>query len=247
MKPLTENEIRASFVNASRREAKQASLPADLETLGHRWEDARLPRLGRPQQPPTGVCRRPRRRRTRRLPPAGLRAHAQGERDVRLVRGRLRDERRDPLRRQARRAPPAARATASARSCTPTSAARRTCGACRTAWRAGSTRSRSWTRRVAGAAGAVVGLRPPRARRLVSERRAARFGRRTPVLLLRLATPRRRSSVAEQPSSRRKTYVQFVPPAPDREGPGHRDRALLLSAGRGMPAYVPGADGVAQP
>ena len=37
MKPLTDNEIRASFVNASRREAKQASLPADLD-LGARWE-----------------------------------------------------------------------------------------------------------------------------------------------------------------------------------------------------------------
>lgn len=37
MKPLTDNEIRASFVNASRREAKQANLPADLD-LGLRWE-----------------------------------------------------------------------------------------------------------------------------------------------------------------------------------------------------------------
>ena len=37
MKPLTGNEIRASFVNASRREAKQAVLPADLD-LGPRWE-----------------------------------------------------------------------------------------------------------------------------------------------------------------------------------------------------------------
>ena len=37
MKPLTDNEIRASFVNASRREAKQATLPADLD-LGPRWE-----------------------------------------------------------------------------------------------------------------------------------------------------------------------------------------------------------------
>lgn len=37
MKPLTDNEIRASFVNASRREAKQATLPADLD-LGARWE-----------------------------------------------------------------------------------------------------------------------------------------------------------------------------------------------------------------
>jgi len=36
VKPLTEQEIRASFVNASRREAKQASLP-DLERLGDRW------------------------------------------------------------------------------------------------------------------------------------------------------------------------------------------------------------------
>ena len=38
MKPLTDNEIRASFVNASRREARQASLPADLESLGAHWE-----------------------------------------------------------------------------------------------------------------------------------------------------------------------------------------------------------------
>ena len=38
MKPLTEQEIRASFINASRREAKQASLPADLDRLGDRWE-----------------------------------------------------------------------------------------------------------------------------------------------------------------------------------------------------------------
>src|SRR3954454_3566699 len=38
MKPLTENEIRASFVNASRREAKQASLPGDLDRLGERWD-----------------------------------------------------------------------------------------------------------------------------------------------------------------------------------------------------------------
>jgi hypothetical protein len=37
VKPLTDNEIRASFVNASRREAKQANLPADLD-LGLRWE-----------------------------------------------------------------------------------------------------------------------------------------------------------------------------------------------------------------
>ena len=37
MKPLTENEIRASFVNTTRREAKQATLPADLD-LGPRWE-----------------------------------------------------------------------------------------------------------------------------------------------------------------------------------------------------------------
>jgi hypothetical protein len=36
VKPLTENEIRASFVNTSRREAKQASLPPDLENLD--WE-----------------------------------------------------------------------------------------------------------------------------------------------------------------------------------------------------------------
>ncbi|GAA2483286.1 FBP domain-containing protein [Terrabacter carboxydivorans] len=42
MKPLTENEIRASFVNASRREAKQASLPPDLERLGDRWEQLDL-------------------------------------------------------------------------------------------------------------------------------------------------------------------------------------------------------------
>ena len=39
MKPLTENEIRASFVNTSRREAKQARLPADHESLGQRWEE----------------------------------------------------------------------------------------------------------------------------------------------------------------------------------------------------------------
>ena len=38
MKPLTDNEIRSSFVNASRREARQASLPADLESLGAHWE-----------------------------------------------------------------------------------------------------------------------------------------------------------------------------------------------------------------
>lgn len=44
MKPLTENEIRASFVNASRREAKQASLPTDLEGIGERWD--RLDYLG---------------------------------------------------------------------------------------------------------------------------------------------------------------------------------------------------------
>jgi hypothetical protein len=44
MKPLTENEIRSSFVNASRREAKQASLPTDLERLGERWD--RLDYLG---------------------------------------------------------------------------------------------------------------------------------------------------------------------------------------------------------
>jgi len=37
VQPLTDNEIRASFVNASRREAKQATLPADLD-LGPRWE-----------------------------------------------------------------------------------------------------------------------------------------------------------------------------------------------------------------
>ncbi|GAA2747469.1 FBP domain-containing protein [Terrabacter aerolatus] len=37
MKPLTENEIRASFVNTSRREAKQANLP-DLDRIGDRWE-----------------------------------------------------------------------------------------------------------------------------------------------------------------------------------------------------------------
>ena len=37
MKPLTDNEIRSSFVNASRREAKQATLPPDLD-LGLRWE-----------------------------------------------------------------------------------------------------------------------------------------------------------------------------------------------------------------
>jgi len=36
VKPLTENEIRASFVNTSRREAKQASLPPGLESLD--WE-----------------------------------------------------------------------------------------------------------------------------------------------------------------------------------------------------------------
>lgn len=42
MKPLTENEIRASFVNASRREAKQAPLPTHLESLGHRWEELDL-------------------------------------------------------------------------------------------------------------------------------------------------------------------------------------------------------------
>jgi hypothetical protein len=42
VKPLTENEIRASFVNASRREAKQANLPADLESLGQRWEQLDL-------------------------------------------------------------------------------------------------------------------------------------------------------------------------------------------------------------
>lgn len=42
MKPLTENEIRASFVNASRREAKQAPLPRHLETLGDRWEELDL-------------------------------------------------------------------------------------------------------------------------------------------------------------------------------------------------------------
>lgn len=38
MTPLTETDIRASFVNASRREAKQAPLPPDLERLGERWE-----------------------------------------------------------------------------------------------------------------------------------------------------------------------------------------------------------------
>jgi len=39
VKPLTENEIRASFVNTTRREAKQASLPPGLESLGHHWEE----------------------------------------------------------------------------------------------------------------------------------------------------------------------------------------------------------------
>ena len=38
MKPLTDNEIRSSFVNASRREARQASLPADLDSFGAHWE-----------------------------------------------------------------------------------------------------------------------------------------------------------------------------------------------------------------
>ena len=36
MKPLTDKEIRAALVNCSRREAKQASLPSDLDTLP--WE-----------------------------------------------------------------------------------------------------------------------------------------------------------------------------------------------------------------
>ena len=51
MKPLTENEIRASFVNTSRREAKQAACPPTSRArrpLG----GARRPRLDRPQQPP---------------------------------------------------------------------------------------------------------------------------------------------------------------------------------------------------
>jgi hypothetical protein len=38
VKPLTDKEIRASFVNASRREIGQATLPPDLETLGAHWE-----------------------------------------------------------------------------------------------------------------------------------------------------------------------------------------------------------------
>ncbi|XGX79366.1 hypothetical protein LQK93_02169 [Terrabacter sp. BE26] len=38
MKPLTEQEIRASFINASRREAKQASLPPELDRPAERWE-----------------------------------------------------------------------------------------------------------------------------------------------------------------------------------------------------------------
>ena len=48
MKPLTENEIRASFVNASKREAGQASLPdlagLDWERLDYLgWRDGRRP------------------------------------------------------------------------------------------------------------------------------------------------------------------------------------------------------------
>ncbi len=42
MEPLTEKQIRASFVNCSRREAAQLTLPADLDTL--RWD--RLDYLG---------------------------------------------------------------------------------------------------------------------------------------------------------------------------------------------------------
>ncbi|NNG41005.1 FBP domain-containing protein [Flexivirga sp. ID2601S] len=49
MKPLTENEIRASFVNASKREAREASVPDlsavswdDLDFLG--WRDAKRER-----------------------------------------------------------------------------------------------------------------------------------------------------------------------------------------------------------
>ena len=37
MKPLTDNEIRAALVNCSRREAKQANLPTDLDALA--WEE----------------------------------------------------------------------------------------------------------------------------------------------------------------------------------------------------------------
>ncbi|NUO90400.1 MAG: FBP domain-containing protein [Dermatophilaceae bacterium] len=37
VKPLTDNEIRAALVNCSRREAKQASLPRDLDALS--WEE----------------------------------------------------------------------------------------------------------------------------------------------------------------------------------------------------------------
>ena len=48
MNPLTENEIRSSFVNASRRERSQATLP-DLDTLDWDsldylgWRDAKRP------------------------------------------------------------------------------------------------------------------------------------------------------------------------------------------------------------
>lgn len=42
MNPLTENQIRASFVNASRRESSQLTLPSDLADL--RWD--RLDYLG---------------------------------------------------------------------------------------------------------------------------------------------------------------------------------------------------------
>jgi hypothetical protein len=52
MRPLTDARIRASFVNASRSERKNLSLPADFETLDWDrldflgWRDPRLPQVG---------------------------------------------------------------------------------------------------------------------------------------------------------------------------------------------------------
>ena len=52
MRPLTDAQIRASFVNASRSERKNLSLPADFETLDWDrldflgWRDPRFPQVG---------------------------------------------------------------------------------------------------------------------------------------------------------------------------------------------------------
>lgn len=52
MQPLTERDIRASFINASRREANQAPVPPDLATLD--WEDLDLLGWTDPRAPQRG-------------------------------------------------------------------------------------------------------------------------------------------------------------------------------------------------